>query len=449
MISRQLLNVASYLLGLSLVTSTALAKVEVNAMCYLKQNEAHTAAFNPTRSEIANDSILRRNPMDISEQDIRTKYRIASLSKILTTHWAISKLGPEYRFKTKIYVTPASKAGSCNLHFAGDMDPYMGRDMLARVFSQLKPKLAAQGCHYIETTSYDQFFPVFLGVMEHQSDHEQGWQNPDTFFNTTKTKSDFTSFIKLKSGLRGNFSNIGVVTKSRFDEYLQHVPAKTYSVKSRPLYMILKDMNKYSFNYPPNVLFEKLGGAETYKKFIADRLQLGASEVEMYNGSGYPAYVSDSKQYNLVSCSAIVHVLQDTERLLTAYKGSRPFKMADVLAVGGSGEVYSTFKGLYGSSTYENTLVAKTGSADKAITFGGMLSTNEGDLFFAVLTKPDHYGGADTTNARILIRSLVETLAERHMLVKFPYTQLGDMNPTDDQSTLNEESAAQVPTRLK
>ncbi len=445
MISRKLIN-ASLSLGLSLAASSALAKVEMNAMCFIKQSDTAARAFNPTKEEVADDSVLKKNPVSVSDKDVATKYRIASLSKVLTTHWAVAKLGPEYRFKTKIHVTPGTKTGNCNIHIEGDMDPYMGREMLSRIFTQLKPKLSAQSCKFVETFSYDQFFPVYLDVMLHQKNHDVGWDDPARYFNSTKTKADLTAFVKLKSGLKGNFDNIGVVTKDRYVEYVKTVPSKTFSVKSRPLYMMVKDMNKYSYNYPPNVLFEKLGGVEGYKKFAAERMKLSANDIEMYNGSGYPAYMDGVKLYNLVSCSSLVRIMQDLDKTLTAYKGTRAFQMADVMAVGGPGESYSTFKGLYGGGTYDNTMVAKTGSAEKAITFGGMLSTKDGDLFFAVLTSPDNYGGADTANARILIRSLVQTLAERQKLSKFNYKQVGDMLPTDDQSTLVEEQGLKATT---
>lgn len=439
MISRKLVNVASLSLGLSLLASTAMAKVDMNAMCFMKQSESTAHAFNPTKEEIADSAILKKNPTNVTDADVEEKFRIASLSKVITTDWAIAKLGPEYRFKTKIYVTPGTKAGNCNLHIEGDMDPYMGREMLTRIFTQLKPKLTAQSCKYIETFSYDQYFPVYLDVMKHQKEHDVGWEDPARYFNSTKTKNDLTAFLKIKSGLKGDFSNIGVVTKDRYQEYLKGVPAKVFSVKSRPLFMIAKDMNKYSYNYPPNVLFEKLGGVEAYKKFALERMKLDGSDVEMYNGSGYPAIVDGKKMYNLVSCSALVHIMQDLDKTLAAYKGTRKFQMADVMAVGGPGESYSTFKGLYSGGTYDNTMVAKTGSADKAITFGGMLSTADGDMYFAVLTAPETYGGADTTKARVIIRELVQALAERQKLKKFEYKQIGDMNATDDQSTLVEE----------
>ncbi|HWU43708.1 MAG TPA: D-alanyl-D-alanine carboxypeptidase, partial [Bdellovibrio sp.] len=296
----------------------------------------------------------------------------------------------------------------------------------------------------------DEHFPVYLEVMKHQVTHDIGWDNPLTFFNSAKTKNDLTSFVKNKSGLSGNFNNIGLVMKERYDAYLKTVPYKVYSVKSRPLYMMVKDMNKFSYNYPPEVLFAKLGGLTAYSSFIAQRLKLVTSDVEMYNGSGYPIMVNGDKKYNQVSCASIVMVLKDLDLFLTTYKGSRSFEMADVMAVGGPGESYSTFKGLYGGGTYNNTLTAKTGSADRAITFGGMLSTKDGDLYFAVLTSPDNYSNPDVSNARILIRSLVQTLVERNQLKKFSYKQIGNMKAFDEQSALVEEKVAtKIATSLK
>lgn len=436
-------------LSLLLTTSVALAKVEMNAMCFMKQNEATPQPFNPTNEEINNDPILQKNPVHVTPLEISTKYRLASLSKIITSDWALAQLGPEYRFKTKIHVSHGTKPANCNLHFEGDMDPYMGREMLTRIFTKLKPKLAAQNCHFIENISYDQFFPVFLDVMEHQKNPSQGWQDPAVYFNSNKTKKDFSAFIKFKSGLKGNFNNIGLVAKDHYNEYLRLISPKTYSVQSRPLYMILKDFNKYSFNYPPDVIFEKLGGSESYKKFVAEQLNLTANDIEMYNGSGYPLYISEDKQYNLVSCSALVRILQDLDNMLATYKGFHHFQLADVMATGGPGETYSTFKGLYSSSTYENTLVGKTGSAEKAITFGGMLSTTNGNLFFAVLTSPDSYDDSNTSNARILIRSLVQTLAERQVLAPFTYRQIGDMLAIDDHANLISEPGAKISAPLR
>ncbi|MFS4458564.1 D-alanyl-D-alanine carboxypeptidase [Bdellovibrio sp. HCB2-146] len=423
---------------------TAQAGVKMNAMCYLESKEnASVTAFNPTKQEIAKSKFLKKYPTGVNAEDITTKYRIASLSKVLTTHWAVAVLGPEYRFKTKIYLTPGPTEKTCNLHFEGSGDPYMGRDMLGTVFPQIRQVLKSKGCTSVDTISYDENFRVYLDVLKHQRNEAAGWNNPAPLVGKIRTSVDFQAYLKYKSGLKYKEKNVGPISKERYQAYVTQVPYQVYSFKSRPLHMMLRDFNKYSFNYAPEILFQTLGGPEAYRSFIENRLHLSANSVEMYNGSGYPIAHPDENEdgqiYNLVSCSALVKITQDLDNLLMNYKGSRSFQLADVMAVGGDGETYSTFKSFYNGSTYKNTLVAKTGSANLAITFGGMLSTSEGHLYFAVLTRPDVYGGSDVDNARFYIRDLVQTLVNRKTLTRFPYTQIGNMVGYDKEATLVEE----------
>lgn len=419
-----------------LAVTTAQAGVRMNAMCYLQNKEnAEVTAFNPTKNEIARGKFLKKYRTNVEEEDLDTKFRVASLSKILTTHWAIAKLGPDYRFQTKIYITPGISETSCNLHFEGDMDPYMGREMLGVVFPQIRTVLKERKCAKVDTISYDENFRVLLNVMNHQKSESFGWNNPAALVRASQTDADFKAYLQHRSQLKYSAGKVGPISKERYQEYLKGVPYKAYAFKSRPLHMMLRDFNKYSFNYPPELLFIKLGGADAYARFINNRLGFTLNAVEMYNGSGYPIHTQSSKVYNLVSCSALVQIIQDLDKLLVNGKYSRQYQMADVMAVGGPGETYSTFKKLYESSTFTNTLVAKTGTADFAITFGGMLATQEGHLYFAALTRPDS-GSADS--ARNFIRELMQTMANRNTLSRFPYQQIGDMSPTDSSAVLIE-----------
>jgi len=141
--SKSLLNRTTLCFAFTLITATtAHAGVSMNSMCFLQNKDnAQPTAFNPTKSEIARSKFLKKYRTDVTDDDVEKKFRIASLSKVLTSHWAIAKLGPEYRFETKVYVTPGVSQTSCNLHFEGDMDPYMGREMLNVVFPQLRAVL--------------------------------------------------------------------------------------------------------------------------------------------------------------------------------------------------------------------------------------------------------------------------------------------------------------------
>jgi hypothetical protein len=410
--------------------------MNLGAMCYLKQGDSEPKEFHLTAEEKKTGPFKAFDPT--KEQNIGTKQSIASLTKLLTSHWALMTLGPEYRFKTTVVMTPGEEIGHCNLHIKGDMDPYMGREMMTRIFSQLKPAITKRGCLFVERFSYDEKFQVYLNAFKHQSDESLAWMDPAGIFNPKDNHEAISDFIKIRSGLDGNLDNVVLIKAADFAESLNRTPATAWSVLSRPLHMMLRDINKFSFNYAPNVLFEKLGGRAAYKAFIKYRLQLD-DETDLYNGSGYPVKIADEKKYNKVTCSAIVTILGDMSDGLRKYKGTRPFQLADIMATGGDGETYSTFRKLYLAGTYENTFVAKTGSADNTITFAGMLSTTDGELYFAVLTAPKA-GRANT--ARVNIRSLIQILSERYELKKFDFTQTGDMLPFDTYSELVEEQIA-------
>ncbi|MEK2646870.1 hypothetical protein [Bdellovibrio sp. BCCA] len=436
----------------SLVASSAMAATyKMNAMCYLQDKQsAQVKEFNPTQQEIRDtekDSEVRNVPTNVTAADVNTKFRVASLSKILVTHWAVATLGPEYRFKTKINVTPADAASkSCYVHISGDQDIFMGKEMLTTVFNQLKPILAKQNCTTISQLSYDEkfvipFYTTNNFIFDHRKISGFRGRDPEMFYGPLTTQKALTYFIR-------NFGPISVKTikparAAEYKKYAQTVPVKTYSFKSRPLYMMMREYNAYSSNIPPNILFEKLGGATAYSAFIKNRLGFDSSNLTVLNGSGYPVLLNkgqanEQKVYNEVTCGSIVRVIQDLDHMLKAYKGSKNFQLADVMAVGGPDEDFSTFKSLYSDSKYDNTLTAKTGSAEKAITFGGMLSTADGPLYFAALTEPEAY--ENLGSPRKYIRDLVSILADRQKLKKFDYTQIGPMNPTDAAATLVEES---------
>lgn len=440
----------------AIASSTASAfSYKMNAMCFMQDKAgAPVQPFNPTQKEVkeSGSSYVRNTPTQVTNEDVQTKFRIASVSKVLTTHWAVATLGPEYRFKTKISITPTSQDKSCNVHFSGDMDIFMGKEMLINVFHQLKPILANQKCIKISQLSYDEKFvvpfysPGKLFIMQHRDEPTFRGSDPELFYGTKTTQKALSYFIRSSSQIP--VIEIKPALSSEFKKYAQQVPIKTYSFQSRPLYMMMREYNAYSSNVPPTILFNKLGGPQAYKDFIKSRLGLDTDTVEMFNGSGYPITINDEKSYNEVSCAGVVRILQDLDHILKAYKGSKSFQMADIMAVGGNGEVYSTFKNLYASDTFNNTLTAKTGSADRAITFGGMLSTTEGPLYFGVLTEPDSYEPDQLNKPRTYIRDLVTILAERFKLKKFNYTQVGLMVPTDSASKLVEENTS-ISTRLK
>ncbi|KYG66259.1 hypothetical protein AZI86_04155 [Bdellovibrio bacteriovorus] len=442
-ISKSLKSLAAASILLAAPSAMAV-KFSMNAMCYLQdKKDAQVRPFNPTESEAARSSKwVRNNPTNVSEGDLHEKFRIASLSKVLVSHWAIAKLGPEYRFTTKVHITPTNSDKSCFVHLSGDQDIFFGIEILSSTFQQLRKVMDEQNCERISQLSYDEniVIPFKSGrfIMQHREDSGFRGSDPDLFYGPITTpKALKEALAKTKSGQSLKVEKIGKSLASAFAEYKNTVPMRTFSFKSRPLHMMLREFNIYSSNVPPNILFEKLGGREAYKSFLASRLSMGDMQADVFNGSGYPVNPNTDRKDNMVSCSTFVRVVQDLDTMLTNYKGVRRFQMADVMGVGGTGETYTTFKSLYAAPMFHNTLVAKTGSANNAITFGGMISTAEGDLYFGAFTNPERY--QELYQPREYIRDLVTIMAKRYQLKKFDYTQIGLMSPIDDMAKFKEE----------
>ncbi|UOF00803.1 hypothetical protein [Bdellovibrio reynosensis] len=438
------------ILGVSIISSYSFAGYSVNAMCYLEDKSgAVTQPLNITAAEAAeekDDQVTR--PTKVTAEDTREKFRIASLSKILVTHWAVAKLGLEYRFKTKVSISATAPDKTCHVHFSGDQDIFFGKEMLQKAFTQLDEKAKAQGCATVKQVSYDEKLVIPFHkatgtyVIQHRDDRADGFRDgdPDNWYGPITTQSALLNYVKKFAPARFKGSSVGPVNSVSYEEYLKTATVKSYSFKSRPLYMMMREFNAYSFNIPPNILFEKLGGTEAYSNFIENRLGI-RSQVSVKNGSGYPINSTKPDRFdNTVSCNAFVRIVQDLDHMIKAYKGSKQFQLADVMPVGGKEELNSTLKHYYGGSVFQNTIAGKTGTANEAITFGGMLSTSEGAIYFAVYTNPDSLDRTNAGLARSYIRDVVTLFIGRLKLKAFNYEQIGAMTPTDDYANFVEET---------
>ncbi|MNS96543.1 D-Ala-D-Ala carboxypeptidase 3 (S13) family protein [compost metagenome] len=229
--------------------------------------------------------------------------------------------------------------------------------------------------------------------------------------------------------------------RKEFGDYAKELTRKVFTFKSMPMFRILKEMNRYSHNYIANMVFDRLGGAARYETFMKNRLSMDTSAVHLLNGSGYPV----DGDYNLANCGAITYMLRDLDNVITHSNYSKKYQMADLFPVGGMSEPYSTFKSFYSGGTFDKTMVAKTGSAQQAITFAGALSTKDGNLYFAALTSPVSYGNPFLNQSRFLIKDLMQIMAERERLKPMDYTVPGLLPAFDAGIVLKELQVAAAP----
>jgi D-alanyl-D-alanine carboxypeptidase/D-alanyl-D-alanine-endopeptidase (penicillin-binding protein 4) len=178
-------------------------------------------------------------------------------------------------------------------------------------------------------------------------------------------------------------------------------------VKSAPLYRYLKEMNTVSNNHVADKLFEILGGVPNFRSFVQNNLNLNDRDLVFVNGSGNSIAGANGgvKDYNRATCEAIIRVQYQMQSELHSKQG---MSLKDVMAVSGAdgGTLSPRFDSI------RNSMVAKTGTVDPAVTLAGVLSTNQGEVYFGVFMDTD--SPADWNNARDQVRNKVMDLIQQY-----------------------------------
>lgn len=414
-------------IALGLTAGTANAKTSVNAMCYLSPNSSKVVGSNTDK-----------------------EFELASTSKVVTSFWALSVLGPQYRYKTRVHIKKASN-DAYDVHLEGSRDPFFNKEMVYFLGSELQ-KL---GIKKIETLSYDENLEIFWRVREKGMAAARSFDptneavtailndafvangfNPSAYQTVSKQAKELSVTMVPKAEVRAR--KISFLKKSDF--YSNKVAeSKTFFIQSAPLYRILKEMNIYSNNYVAEMIFRRLGGNTAFEKFAATALKADSSDISFINGSGDSEYSdmdtqhpasANGRWYNKATCNTMIQILLNMRKTLQ----KSGLDIDDVMAVSAS-DARSTLGGRYAG--LPNTVVAKTGSVDPAIGLTGLIATEQGDVLFAVLMKTE--GKADWGPARNYIRTEVGKIINKHGgAAKVKYTPV-DFLPFDSKSGLQAE----------
>lgn len=388
-------------LGTMLAASSASAKMYVNSMCTMKADSAGKIIEGDDKKD--------------------KRFPLASISKIVTALWAIEKLGPDYRYPTKLHVTKAGAGGDTyDIHIEGSRDPIFGRNASYFLISELNKQNI--DIKKVENLTFDENF--LLDWLSEESPRVAG----DTPYYDTLEKqttavrnslvNDFSSALRkeMYNKLKAKAAKIGVtmeanpsisVRRVEFQPKASFKPTpetKVYTYQSAPLHTILKRMNNQSNNYIADHLYWNLGGTDAFNKYVKEALSVGKDEIEFYLGSGNNAnYILDPNKniYNEATCETMIKVMYRMDTLL-AKKG---YKLSHVMAVAGMDDASTVAS--YGGN-FLDTTVAKTGSVNKAKTLAGTVSTKNGTIYFAVLMHTD--GRADWGAASATIKSKVNKL---------------------------------------
>lgn len=315
---------------------------------------------------------------------------LASTSKLVTTEWALERLGANYQFETKFHIERIlGSDGEANVHIQGSYDPYFGSNQLKFVIAQL----AELQVKKVTKLTFDENFKFILAPRSSPStngviDTKTGWRFGYPSIERVDADLKLAGFPKAEFLAAKDFQ----VTASM----------ESFSLSSPVLTELLRDMNRLSNNYVANVLFDFLGGPEGFKKRNED-LRI-ADQYDFVNGSGMWVIENGEKKYNKGSCKVLVQSIQHAYQMLTDAKHS----FEEVASINGvyAGEQCSTMDGNPNANTcsggaYEiepliGAITAKTGYVNSTVALAGKASAQQSEVFFAYLATP---GGG-----RIVIR---------------------------------------------
>jgi D-alanyl-D-alanine carboxypeptidase/D-alanyl-D-alanine-endopeptidase (penicillin-binding protein 4) len=373
--------------------STAWSKAQLNSMCYMEDKpEAKVQGTNASKM-----------------------YEVASLSKIATSYWALANLGAKYRFKTTIQVTPVSQE-IYDVHIAGGRDPFFGRELTFFLISEL----SRLNIRNVRTLSFDENFVFYWDVREKpiptikpvpekiEANLRQRLKFNPKQYQSARAAAQSVG-ITMEAAPRVKISSVQFRSKQNFTMTSE---TKTLELRSVPLHRYIKEMNRNSNNHVADRMFEFLGGHAPFQDFIKAQLGFDAEDIHFINGSGDSISIENSegkkvKLYNKASCDALVHILDATRGLLRSVN----MDLEDVMSVSGT-DSRSTLHGRYSAASLSGAMVAKTGTVDPAVALAGMISTENGDVYFGILYHTD--GPGDWNRGRDLIRTQVVGLMAKY-----------------------------------
>lgn len=309
-------------------------------------------------------------------------WSIASLTKLITSHWLIHKLSPNYHFQTKFHLNK----DKTKLHIEGGQDPVFTQDTIVLLLISLK----RMGVHKLNEVSFDQNFAL---SPEHYKEKENQALVHDldfvyrynknklvSIFNTSYWPSGFyTSFKRENSELENLPSSLSFSVKKIIYKELDFESQITLEYKSAPLVSILDYMNRFSINGIADYFFT-IYGKEDYHHFLEQNY--GWVNSAIYNGSGLPYYQNSVRFENQTSCPQILDTLEG----LTQDLEGNQLSLYDILP---TVSLEGTLENRFAESPYDfsYSLWAKTGTINNVSALAGRLLSQKKDLQFVMLGR--------------------------------------------------------------
>ena len=322
----------------------------------------------------------------LAEHNADRLYNPASVTKIATSLTAISRLGPDFKFRTSLYtdgtLDPATGILHGSLYVIGSGDP----GFLSENAMMIADKMNRSGIREVEGNLYvlGQFFFNFSASREASAKAFRAVLTPETW--SASVKSSYPRFLAIRAAEnRLSESNIPappltsppslkISGQTITDPSVNTSKLTTLAVHtSLPLLRVLKGLNDFSNNWMATMIGNLVGGPEAVERFLQTEVGFKEEEVRFATSSGLGA--------NAISPRSTITML----RKLIGYLDSKGLRVEDLLPI--AGVDHGTLERRF-NDAYRGSVVGKTGTLSSVSALAGVAYTRQkGALLFVIYNQ--------------------------------------------------------------
>lgn len=346
-------------------------------------------------------------------ENLDLKVRLASVSKLVTSLWALEVLGADYIYETKLFIK------GDQLHLKGSLDPFLGNEKMFFLLSQLN----TLGIKNFEKITFDKIIQINPNAQVPADQYplitrESNAKNIMSYFNTrlwsNEQKAEYqrlaTKFPKkFKKEIEFTLARAEYVEKNPLENAPQ---VKILTLSSPPLFKYLKEINIESNNYAAQTIFNKIGGEKKFQDFMITHFGFSPESIRFFSGSGLPVITAGVRYDNYATCAVMLELITALKNV--SEKQNR--KIEEIMAVPGSDG--GTFNNRTFPADYKNAFVAKTGTLMHTSTLAGVMSTKKGFSFYGIFNQ-----STDIAGSKLVQNDMVKSImVEMGGPVAFAYT---------------------------
>jgi D-alanyl-D-alanine carboxypeptidase/D-alanyl-D-alanine-endopeptidase (penicillin-binding protein 4) len=326
----------------------------------------------------------------LAEHNADRLFNPASVTKIATSLTAISRLGPDFKFRTSLYtegtVDPATGTLHGSLYVIGSGDPVffyenaiMIADKLNRAgIREVEGNLVVLGQFYFNfSTSRDASAKAFRNALSADTWNAAAKGAYPRFLAMRAAESRINNGDRQQgqpASWPSSPPSLKVHGETLTDPNVNTASLKLLAVHtSLPLVSVLKGLNDFSNNWMATVIGNLVGGTDAVERFLKTEVGFREDEVQFATPSGLGA--------NYISPRSTISIL----RKLIAYLDSKGLTLENILPIAGVDG--GTLERRY-TDAFRGSVVGKTGTLSGVSALAGVAYTrNKGPLLFVIYNR--------------------------------------------------------------